>query len=240
MSSRLVVFVLATLVGWTAELGATLIVTYRSANEIIIAADSLRTINTAQPTRVLACKIRNFGDVVFAASGSSSRPGGVFSLDAITQELHQTNVLVPVPLWNRIVKFDQGTIAAFNKVHNERSETSPISFTYILGFMLEGRPLVYSRTLKSSGGAAEIGRPEELPESEILFTGQPDIVDHLSSVSILDDQGPVVSLSSLFARVIDYQAQRTPTKVGGPVDIIRLTANGTEWLQRQPQCRDRE
>ena len=54
MSSRLVVFVLATLVGWTAELGATLIVTYRSANEIIIAADSLRTINTAQPTRVLA------------------------------------------------------------------------------------------------------------------------------------------------------------------------------------------
>ena len=88
MSSRLVVFVLATLVGWTAELGATLIVTYRSANEIIIAADSLRTINTAQPTRVLACKIRNFGDVVFAASGSSSRPGGVFSLDAITQELH--------------------------------------------------------------------------------------------------------------------------------------------------------
>ena len=61
MSSRLVVFVLATLVGWTAELGATLIVTYRSANEIIIAADSLRTINTAQPTRVLACKIRNFG-----------------------------------------------------------------------------------------------------------------------------------------------------------------------------------
>ena len=82
--------------------------------------------------------------------------------------------------------------------------------------MLEGRPLVYSRTLKSSGGAAEIGRPEELPESEILFTGQPDIVDHLSSVSIPDDQGPVVSLSSLFARVIDYQAQRTPTKVGGP------------------------
>ena len=66
MASRFVALVLAALVGWTAELGATLIVTYRSADEIIIAADSLRTIKTAQPEQLLACKIRNFGDIVFA------------------------------------------------------------------------------------------------------------------------------------------------------------------------------
>ena len=240
MPSRFVAVVLAALVGWTAELGATLIVTYRSADEIIIAADSLRTITTAEPMRVLACKIRNYGDVVFAASGSSSLPGGVFSLDAITEALHERNDPRPVPLWNRIARFDQGTIAAFNRVHNGRSETSPISFTYILGFMLEGRPVVYSRTLKSSDGAAEIGGPEDLPAGEILFSGQPDIVDHLSSVGLPDDLGPVVSLPSLFARVIDHQAQRIPTRVGGPVDIIRLTASGAEWLRRKPQCRDRE
>ena len=106
--------------------------------------------------------------------------------------------------------------------------------------MLEGRPTVYSRTLQSSGGAAEIGTPEELPEGEILFSGQPDILDHLSSVGLPDDQDPVVSLPSLFARVIDHQAQRIPTKVGGPVDIIRLTARGAEWVQLKPGCRDRE
>ena len=32
------------------------------------------------------------------------------------------------------------------------------------------------------------------------------------------------------------QAQRMPTKVGGHVDIIRLAADGAEWLQRKDQC----
>ena len=27
-----------------------------------------------------------------------------------------------------------------------------------------------------------------------------------------------------------------PTKVGGPADITRLTADGPEWLQRKDQC----
>ena len=234
MPSRLAALVLAALAGWTAELGATLVVTYRSADEIIIAADSLRTIKTAQPQQVLACKIRNFGNVVFAAAGRSSLPGGAFSLDAITANLHQRNG--PVPLWNRIVRFEEGTIAAFHKVHNERPETSPLSFTYILGFVREGRPVVYSRTLKSSGGTAEIGRPAVLAEGEVLFTGQPDIVDHLSGVSAPDSREPAALLPS----IIDHQARRTPTTVGGPVDMIRLTANGAEWLQRKPQCRDRE
>ena len=84
MPSRFVALVLVALVGWTAELGATLIVTFRSGDEIVIAADSLRTINTAQPQQVLACKIRNFGDVVFAATGRSSlleRKAGVQSLE---------------------------------------------------------------------------------------------------------------------------------------------------------------
>ena len=154
------------------------------------------------------------------------------SLQVFTRRM----TLCLVPLWNRIVRFDAGTIAAFNTVHNDRPENSPVSFTYILGFVLEGRPVVYTKTLKSANGTAEIGRPEVLADGEVLFTGQSDIVDHLSSVSIPDTQGPVALLRS----IIDHQARRTPNKVGGPVDIIRLTANGVEWLERKPQCRDQE
>ncbi len=31
-----------------------------------------------------------------------------------------------------------------------------------------------------------------------------------------------------------------PTKVGGHVDIIRLAADGAEWLQRKDQCAAQE
>ena len=88
----------------------------------------------------------------------------------------------------------------------------------------------------------EIGAREDLQEDEVIFIGQSDIVDHLSSVEAPDDQGPVISLPSFFVRVIDRQAHRMPTKVGGPVDVIVLTANGAEWAHREPEskCPERE
>ena len=229
---RFVAMVLVALVGWTAKPGATLIVAYRSSDAIIVAADSLRTIHTDPPIRVHVCKIRNFGDAVFAASGDSFSKGAL-SLDAITEELHQSKDPV---LWNRIRMFDRRTEVDFNTVHGERSETDdPLSFTYILSFMLEGRLVAYKRTFTSSGGDVEMGMREILPEGEVLFSGQPDVLDDLSNVSIpdgVDDADP----ATLFTAIINHQAQRMPTKVGGPVDIIRLTADGPEWLQRKDQC----
>ena len=81
------------------------------------------------------------------------------------------------------------TEVAFNEAHNGRPETGPAFFTYILGFMLEGRPVAYTREFRSSGGDVEIGARKDLPEGEVIFMGQPDIVDHLSSVSIPDGVG---------------------------------------------------
>ena len=40
-------------------------------------------------------------------------------------------------------------------------------------------------------------------------------------------------------RLIGYEARET-SEVGGPVDIFRMTANGGEWIQNKPECRERE
>ena len=245
MPLRFMAFVLAAFVGWTAELGATLVVAYRSSDGIVVAADSLRTLvnsRTGQRGQVTACKVREFGDIVFAAAGVS-HAAGPFSLDAITVDLRQEGV----PLWDRIRRFDHRTEVAFNEAHNGKPETGPAFFTYILGFMLEGRPFAYTREFRSSGGDVEIGAREDLPEGEVIFMGQPDIVDHLSSVSIPDGVGDLERPSrqdivAVLVATIDRQAERMPTKVGGPVDAIVLTANGTEWVHREPEskCPDRE
>ena len=78
MPLRFMAFVLAAFVGWTVELGATLVVAYRSSDGIVVAADSLRTLvnsRTGQRGQVPACKVREFGDIVFAAAGVSHAAG---------------------------------------------------------------------------------------------------------------------------------------------------------------------
>ena len=62
------------------------------------------------------------------------------------------------------------------------------------------------------------------------------IVGFANAARSPDRPGPVALLEA----VIEHQARRTPSKVGGPVDIIRLTTKGVEWQQRKLGCRESE
>ena len=240
---RFVAMVFVALMGWTAEADATLILVYRSSDAIIIAADSLRTIRTDPPRQVHVCKIRNFGDVVFAASGTSYLRGPL-SLDAITAELHRATYPV---FWDRIKMFDYVVDTDFKKVHSRRVTTAHreklepeiLTFEYILGFILDGRLVALTRRLTSSRAGVDFGTREVLSVGAVLPLGQPDILDHLSDVD-LPDGADNTDLATLFTATINHQAQRMPTKVGGHVDIIRLAADGAEWLQRKDQCAAQE
>ena len=80
------------------------------------------------------------------------------------------------------------------------------------------------------------GNWRTLPEDQVLLVGQPEYRSHRSSVRIRENATP----SEMLEAVIVHQAQGLPNKVGGPVDIIRITASGVEWLQRKPNCRKGE
>ena len=236
MPSRLATIVLVTLGSWTPEVSATLIMAYRGGGEVIIAADSLRTVGTTPPVQIPACKILNFGDVVFAGAGDTTLPGHGFAIESITASLRERKGLGPETLRERITRFDQGAIAAFEKLLKQRRTARPVTFTYIVAFVREGQPVVYSRRLASADGVAEIGEWEMLSDGEVLVAGQPEILDHLSGVGRPDGTGP----AALLEAVIQHQARRTPNKVGGRVDLVRLTTDGVAWRQRKPECRERE
>ena len=234
--ARLAAIVVVILASWTPELNATLILAYRDGGEAIIAADSMRTVATTPPVRIAACKILNFGDVVFTGAGDTTLPGDGFSIESITASLHERERVGAKTLRERIAKFDQEAITAFERLHEQRRTTRPVTFTYIVGFVREGQPVIYSRRLASANGVAEIGEWEILPDGEVLVAGQPEVLDHLSGARSPDRPGPVALLEA----VIEHQARRTPNKVGGPVDIIRLTTKGVEWQQRKLGCRESE
>lgn len=231
--SWIVVIGIVMLLSWAQGAHATLILVYRSSGEVIIAADSLRTVETVPPSRMLVCKIHSCGDIVFASSGRSSLPGGVFSLDAMTANLRADESLVGEDVRNRISSFEKYTVAAFKRVQYQSRQVGPITFTYILSFVEEGEPIVYSKTLKSVDGKAEIGGVETVPEDQMLLVGQPEYRNHRSSVRVRENATP----SELLEAIVIHQAQGLPDKVGEPVDIIRITASGVEWLQRKPSCR---
>ena len=226
------VFALAIFASWTTEVNATLILTYRSSAVIIIAADSLRNIRTIPREQSWACKIRNFGDILFAASGDTSRPAGVFSLDTITASLKQGNGSVRETVEKRFRTFDNRTVTAFRKVQHQSRQIGPVTFTYIVSFIQNGYPTAYTRTLQSIDGVPSIGKIEEVREGALLATGQSGIADDMPEGIKRDQDRPW----AIFEAIIDHQARRTPNKVGGPVDIIRLTSKGSEWLQRKPEC----
>ena len=143
--------------------------------------------------------------------------------------------------------FDYVVDTDFKKVHSRRVTTAHreklepeiLTFEYILGFILDGRLVALTRRLTSSRAGVDFGTREVLSVGTVLPLGQPDILDHLSDVD-LPDGADNTDLATLFTATINHQAQRMPTKVGGHVDIIRLAADGAEWLQRKDQCAAQE
>ena len=236
--SSLAAMVLVTFLGGTAETGATLIATYRSSDEVIIAADSLRTVKTAPPVQIHACKIRNFGDVVFAAAGDSTLPGQGFSIKTISGTLHERNRIGAAALRDQITIFDQRTIAAFKKLHKQRQKTRPVTFTYIVAFVLKGRPVAYLREhLRARKGPWKLGDWRRSPRTTLSSQDSPR-----SLTTFPVSAGPMIRHQPRYLKrsLSTKHDVARPNKVGGPVDIIRLTETGVMWLQRKPECPERE
>ena len=209
-----------------ADAAATLIIVYHGADEAIIAADSLAINNAAVPPRPgLACKIQNFSDVVFAAA-TSSIPEGILAFDALSARTHPD--LSPL---DRVRLFNATTMSAFTRHHSKRKDTYRIATTLVLAFMSEGRAVVISRSLESEGGKLEAD-----PEPRRTLSGKALIIGPHEG---LDSSHFGPSIPSSLSRIIAFQAARSPT-VGGPVDMIRITTNGTEWLNLKHGCAERE
>ena len=76
----------------TATVDATTLAIIRTADEIVIAADSLLTLYGRRPQ--LTCKIQRYGDVVFATAGLVVSTGGVVEFPHGDHEYPQTTAPV--------------------------------------------------------------------------------------------------------------------------------------------------
>ena len=209
----------------TVALEATTLIAFRSHDEVVIAADSRLT----RTPQLWGCKIMNFGDVVLAATGAYTSES--FSLPELAELLRDTDDSQPVVV--RIANFAQKTRAAFTEAKPELDAAGRFSLTYLLGFFEQGIPIIQAEEVHRNG---EVVRLDDRIQytwagESSLFNRQP----HTFFTALQHEMG----LYSMLNLLIGLQARAFPT-VGLPVDIIRLTAGGPEWVQKKRECRERE
>ena len=229
--SSVIVLLLVLTVTTVTPAAATTVLAIRQGARILIAADSLRIGTTDEGSRIphLACKVRDYGDIIFAAVAHYQLPVFPPALADNLLPLYDSE-----PIRYRIARFTEETQSAFTRLHNTRERSDDMIFTYVLGFFEAGRPVLLKQSFTSTGGLLNFENLEEIGDNRLFPAGQRDFLKQEDLVVRIFRTEEDTAL--VFDEIIRLQAQLTPDTVVGPADIIQLTANGADWLRRKRGC----
>ena len=233
------------LVGGAVPAAATTVLALRHGDAIIIAADSLRglmRLGTGERLRAESCKIRNFGDLVFAHAGRFLDAS--WNVDLLTDSLQDSR---EAPR-QRAARFAAEVEARLRRVPRGKRKEHNLNIKYVLGFFEDGQPVLLDHTVRTIDGRIVVDPVNENPDGAVVMPGEASFLNQdpedvaafrkelgVSPVQLLSDPVAMLDFS------IKYQAHLTPDRVGGPVDMIRMTAAGADWVPgyRKSSCPER-
>jgi hypothetical protein len=263
---RTLVSILAFLLFGLSTASATSVVAVLNDDEIVIGADSKTTLIragrvTGDPESVAKCKIVQTGDLFFASAGSAGI-GPAWSNGAADPEFDLKETIVGGLMGNggiaeRVGNLEKVLVADLTRIAEEARRENAAFFvqrfirhpvhTVIVGGLENGKPVLMVRTFRlitsASGSLSfEVGRfacPGDCRTSFItIFEGQTGAIrDYLQEHELfLFFADPVTAVRDLVA----LEISKDPSSVGPPIDILRLTKKGAEWVQKKPLCPDIE
>ena len=233
------------LVGGAVPAAATTVLALRHGDAIIIAADSLRglmRLGTGERLQAESCKIRNFGDLVFAHAGRFLDAS--WNVDLLTDSLQDSR---EAPR-QRAARFAAEVEARLRRVPRGKRKEHNLNIKYVLGFFEDGQPVLLDHTVRTIDGRIVVDPVNENPDGAVVMPGEASFLNQdpedvaafrkelgVSPVQLLSDPVAMLDFS------IKYQAHLTPDRVGGPVDMIRMTAAGADWVPgyRKSSCPER-
>ena len=233
------------LLGDTVPAAATTVLALRNGDEILIAADSLRgltRLRTGERLRGESCKIRNFGDLVFAHAGRFLDAS--WNVDLLVHSLRDSGE-TPRQSAARFAAVVETTL---RRVPRGKRQEHNLNIKYVIGFFEDGQPVLLHHTVSSVDGTIVVDPVNENPDGIVVMLGTTSYLDQdpddvaafrkalgTSPARLLADPVAMLEFS------ITYQAHLTPDRVGGPVDMIRMTAEGASWVpgHRKPGCPER-
>ncbi|HKE57507.1 MAG TPA: hypothetical protein VKB46_12415 [Pyrinomonadaceae bacterium] len=231
---------LVALLSLTSVTFATSIVASRTLDEVVIGADSLGTFDNGKSivTRNV-CKIHEQGGVVFAIAGLEVNPPTGFNAATLIateaakgypiSETIRAIESVIKPQLLRELEWQQKERPEMYRRRLIDNQELPLSF--VLAGLENGSPVLYARAFKIDGTILRV----DSPNGEFtLWIGKSAAIERFRAQRNRRlYHSPVEFVRVLVQLEIDDDE---PT-VAGPIDMVRITRNGTEWLQRKSECK---
>jgi hypothetical protein len=243
---------------------ATSVVAVRNNDEIVIGADSKTTLtrvnyNLREPDGIAKCKIVQAGNLFFASAGSAGigpvdLPGYVdpaFNLkELITRGLGRDG-----DIGERVRNMEKVLLLNLTQIAEKVRKDNPVFFlqkfvqypvhTIIIAGLEDEELILMVRTFRlvvplSGDLSFEVGRftcPGDCDASFItIFEGRTAAIRNYLywNENFLYTTDPAVAVRAL----VEMEISEDPSTVGPPVDILRLTRRGAEWIQRKSLCPD--
>ena len=233
MRSLTLILTALLLLGGALPATATTVLALRHGDEIIIAADSLRGLTllaTGERLQVEGCKIRNFGDLVFAHAGHFLDAS--WNVDLLANSLRDSGD----PPRERATRFALAVEARLRRVPRAMRKEHNLNIKYVIGFFEDRQPVLFDQRVTTIGGTIVVDPINENRDGTIVMLGETSFLDQSPedvaafrqelgvSPALLSDPVAMLDFS------IKYQAHLTPDRVGGPVDMIRMTTAGADWV----------
>jgi hypothetical protein len=237
------------LAGIVSPADATTIVVARSANEIVIGADSKVTDTYGNELNSQVCKIQQVGNLFVAFEGLLRDKATGFSVPDIAVRALQFK---PEASASEKVNILTGflTAALFVELPHVRNNSADEFHTKLEGQTFlrvvvagfeRGRPVVFVRQFRTTFIARGIGVtviPDDCLadcEGEVVtrFLGETDAIDGLpeDTPDFWKD-----GLPAGVRRLIETEIAARSEYVGPPIDLLRIDANGAKWIQKKQAC----
>jgi len=226
----------------------TSIVAIRTAQEILIGADSKGTIGGNKNKIINVCKIRQFGGSFCAFSGLGDVPETHFKVWNITtnafrcgntllEKINAFETLITAPLSEGL-----HYVREVNPAHFKRSfdTADKVVLEMIFATVEDGIPKIFLRSFqmssadpitfnihkKSCPGTCPTGR-------SVYFLGQKE------AMMKYYDEHPEIQKARLDVAIdtlIRVAINNSGDEVGLPIDILRITVDGATWVQHKKEC----
>jgi hypothetical protein len=229
---------------WT----GTILLASLSETSLVIGADSKQTGGgTATGRDRLGCKIIQVNATVFASTGVGSYEGTGFNAQALFKATAKnTSSLKDISdEFNRAITepFERAVldIAAKYPDDFERNIKNKTGLQVMMGGWEGSIPVLYTLQLFVESSASGIRvRPSlnrvvgKTPPA-LLMGGEKDAAsNYLEKNPAFEKEEPV----KVIKKLIEVEIATGNPKVGPPIDIVRITKDGIEWIQRKPECSD--
>lgn len=228
---------------------ATAIVAARSPTFIFIGADSKAIRGGNKADTVSLCKIEQLGKFYYAGAGLSDNPFVSYKLSKIVEEafregktltdkINRFERLVQTPL-SKALEYVRRDNPRFFKDTFERGDR--VALEVVFAGVVDGVPALTLRgfTIErfhpiSASPTHRRNCPGDCPTgTHIYYMGwNKAMVNYAAMNPRVWDVGAVPAINKL----LQIQANSTPNEVGGPIDILYITKDSAQWIQKKPEC----